>query len=136
MKLLLDTHILIWAAAGTLPLRAERLLMDEKNTLFFSSASIWEITIKLGLNRPDFQIDAELLREGLLRNHYEELYVTSLHALAAKHLPLLHKDPFDRILLAQAQCEGLTFLTADRIIKTYPGSIIFIKKDDDKNVKM
>ncbi|MBQ9565639.1 MAG: type II toxin-antitoxin system VapC family toxin [Synergistaceae bacterium] len=126
MRLLLDTHVLIWAAAGTLSSKTEKLLTDEGNSLFFSSASIWEITIKAGLNRPDFQLDAALLRQGLLENQYQEIPISSFHALAVKYLPLLHKDPFDRILLAQAQCEGLTFLTSDRILKNYPGSILFV----------
>lgn len=127
MKLLLDTHILLWAAADMLPARAEELLLDEGNVLFFSPASIWEIVIKNGLGRADFQADPRGLREGLLKNHYQELPITGEHALAVKDLPRLHKDPFDRILLAQAVCENLTFLTCDKVLKEYPGSIIFVQ---------
>ena len=135
MRLLLDTHILVWAAAGTLPPRAEKFILDVNNSLFFSPVSIWEITIKVGLNRPDFNVDAKLLRDGLLRNQYQELYVTGIHALAVGGLPPLHKDPFDRLLVAQAQCEGLSLLTSDSMLKDYPASIIFIKKDEGKDVK-
>ncbi len=127
MKLLLDTHILLWSAAGKLPKEAEKLLIDGDNTLYFSSASIWEIGIKKGLGKHDFTIDPEVLRRGLLDNQYWELSISSLHALAANDLPLLHKDPFDRILLAQAKVEGISFLTSDKIFRKYPGPVIFIK---------
>ena len=127
MKLLLDTHILLWAAAGTLPARAEELLLDESNLLFFSPASIWEIVIKNGLGRTDFQVDPKALREGLLKNCYHELSITGEHAIAVKDIPPLHKDPFDRILLAQAICGGLTFLTCDKVLKEYPGPIAFVQ---------
>jgi PIN domain nuclease of toxin-antitoxin system len=126
MKLLLDTHILLWSAAGVLPKDAEKLLIDGDNTLYFSSASIWEIGIKRGLERSDFRIDPEVLRRGLLDNQYCELSITSVHALAANDLPLIHKDPFDRILLAQAKVEGISFLTSDKIFRKYSGPILFI----------
>ena len=128
MKLLLDTHLLLWAAAGTLPKEAKELIIDEKNTLFFSAASIWEIVIKNGLGRPDFQIDAFMLHNGLLNNDYTEIAVDSYHSLATGKLPLIHKDPFDRILVAQAQAEKATLLTCDKILTNYPCSVLYIKK--------
>lgn len=122
---MLDTHILLWAAAGTLPPEAE-VLAEEANTLFFSPASIWEIVIKKGIGRPDFKADPEVLRRGLLDNQYCELPITSAHTLAVMDLPPLHKDPFDRILLAQAKYEGILLVTADRALKKYPGPILFV----------
>ncbi len=89
MKLLLDTHMLLWAASGTLPEKAEQLLLDGNNALYFSPASIWEIGIKKSLGRSDFKVDPAVLRRGLLDNQYQELPITSLHALAAADLPLL-----------------------------------------------
>lgn len=127
MKLLLDTHILLWAAADTLPKETESLLTDEANTLFFSPASIWEIVIEKGIGRPDFKVDPEVLRRGLLDNQYYEIPITSLHTLAVMDLPMCHKDPFDRILLAQAKCEGIPLMTADEVLKRYPGPILFVE---------
>jgi PIN domain nuclease of toxin-antitoxin system len=128
MKLLLDTHMLLWAAAGILPEKAESMVIDGSNTLFFSAASIWEINIKRGLGRSDFAVNPEILRRGLLDNQYQELAITSLHCLAVGDLPTIHKDPFDRILLAQAKHEGISLLTADSIIREYPAPVIFIAK--------
>ena len=87
------------------------LLHDPQNELFFSSASLWEVSIKRGLGRGDFLVDPRLLRRGLLDNDYSELPITSEHAVAADGLPPIHKDPFDRILVAQAMAEGITLLT-------------------------
>lgn len=128
MKLLLDTHMLLWAAAGTLPPEAEKLVLDDDNTLYFSPASIWEIGIKKNLGRNDFKVDPEVLRRGLLDNQYQELPITSLHALAVNDLPQIHKDPFDRMLLAQAKAEGISLLTSDSALREYPGPVIFIPR--------
>src|SRR5437870_11613101 len=104
MKLLLDTHLLLWAAGQPeqLPAVARQLLDDPRNELYFSAASLWEIAIKRGLGRDDFQVDARVLRRGLLDNGYNEIAITSEHAVFIDSLPMLHKDPFDRILVAQA----------------------------------
>ncbi|HEY1731606.1 MAG TPA: type II toxin-antitoxin system VapC family toxin [Terriglobales bacterium] len=125
MKLLLDTHLLLWAAGkpSRLSRAARTLLNSEDNELFFSAASLWEIAIKQGLNRKDFQVDARLLRRGLLDNGYSELPVTSEHAVAIDGLPAIHKDPFDRILVAQAAVEGITLLTVDQLVARYPGPV-------------
>ena len=121
MKLLLDTHLLLWAAGETakLPRTARALIEDEANVLLFSAASLWEVVIKRGLGRADFQVDARRLRRGLLDNGYLELTVSSLHAISVDTLPALHKDPFDRILIAQAKAEGVAFLTVDRTLAPY-----------------
>lgn len=125
MKLLLDTHVLLWAAGSPaqLPPAARALLEDLNNELVFSAASLWEIAIKRGLGRADFQVDARVLRRGLLDNGYLELSITSEHAVFIDSLPAVHKDPFDRILIAQATVEGITLLTADVLIAQYPGPI-------------
>ena len=125
MRLLLDTHLLLWAAEepGRLSPAARKLMKDAGNELMFSAASFWEIAIKRGLGRSDFQIDPRLLRRGLLDNGYSELLIGSDHALAIDGLPRLHKDPFDRILIAQAMVEGITLLTADPLVAQYAGPI-------------
>jgi len=125
MKLLLDTHLLLWAAGEPDRLSAEavRLLSDETNRLLFSAASLWEVAIKSGLGRADFRADARLLRRGLLNNGYEELPILGAHAVAVEDLPPLHKDPFDRILIAQSTVEGILLLTVDPLVSRYPGPI-------------
>ncbi|OUM00638.1 type II toxin-antitoxin system VapC family toxin [Variovorax sp. JS1663] len=125
MRLLLDTHLLLWAAGTPKRLSASTRKMIESpdNRLFFSVASIWEVVIKRGLDRPDFQVDAPLLRRGLLDNGYAELAITGEHSLAVESLPPIHKDPFDRLLVAQATAEGMTLLTADANVSRYPGPI-------------
>lgn len=125
MKFLLDTHLLLWAAGSPdrISRSARTLLNSPENDLFFSAASIWEIAIKSGLKRNDFQVNARLLYHGLLDNGYNELSVTGEHSVAVDLLPALHKDPFDRILIAQAMVEGITLLTADPVVASYSGSI-------------
>lgn len=125
MILLLDTHLLLWAAGTPDRLSTEaRLLLEEPdNQLAFSAASLWEIAIKRGLGRSDFQVDPRLLRRGLTDNGYRELAITGEHALQVDALPPIHKDPFDRILVAQAMAEGITLLTSDDIVARYPGPV-------------
>lgn len=121
MNLLLDTHLLLWAASEPerIPEKTRALLTDPANQLMFSAASMWEITIKNSLDRPDFRVDARRLWRMLLVNGYRELPVTSEHTIAVSELPPLHKDPFDRILIAQARVEGVLLLTADRMVAQY-----------------
>ena len=125
MILLLDTHLLLWAAGEPekLSARAQSLLQDTGNELAFSAASLWEIEIKRGLGRPDFSVDPRRLRQGLLANRYREVPVTGEHAIALARLPPLHKDPFDRILIAQAEVEGIRLLTADKLVGQYGGAV-------------
>ena len=125
MKLLLDTHVLLWAAGSPaqLPPDARALLEDPNIELVFSAASLWEVAIKRGLGRADFQVDARVLRRGLLDNGYLELPITSEHTVFIDSLPPIHKDPFDRILIAQATVEGITLITSDALIARYPGPI-------------
>jgi PIN domain nuclease of toxin-antitoxin system len=125
VNLLLDTHVLLWAAgvSGRLPDEGRTLLEERETQPVFSVASIWEVAIKSRMGRQDFRVDPHLLRRGLLENGYTELAVTGAHAVAVALLPPLHKDPFDRILIAQAQVEGITLLTADEVVGRYPGPI-------------
>jgi PIN domain nuclease of toxin-antitoxin system len=123
MKLLLDTHLLLWAAGEPqrLSKQARTLIANPDNELLFSAASLWEVAIKRVLGREDFKVDARLLRRGLLDNGYSELPIISDHVVATESLPPLHKDPFDRILVAQATVEGVTLLTTDSMVSQYPG---------------
>jgi len=125
MKLLLDTHLLLWAAGdpNRLSASARSLIENPDNELLFSAASIWEVVIKRGLGRNDFQVDPRLLRRGLLDNGYSELPILSDHVVAIDSLPGIHKDPFDRVLVAQASVEGITLLTTDSLLAQYPGPI-------------
>ncbi|HDM77160.1 MAG TPA: type II toxin-antitoxin system VapC family toxin [Deltaproteobacteria bacterium] len=129
MKLLLDTHILLWAAGQPerLSESARTLLTSPENTLFFSAASLWEIVIKLGLGRRDLKVDPYRLRKELVAHGYAELPVTAEHALELQSLPSIHKDPFDRILLAQARSEGLLLVTADSAVAEYGEPTIFVR---------
>ncbi len=125
MKLLLDTHIVLWAVGEPhrLPSDARALMEEVATELVFSAASLWEIAIKNGLGRVSFSVDPRLLRRNLLEHDYRELPITGAHATAVDLLPPIHRDPFDRILISQAQIEGLTLLTADSTLARYPGPI-------------
>ncbi|MDR3538292.1 MAG: type II toxin-antitoxin system VapC family toxin [Acetobacteraceae bacterium] len=121
----MDTHLLLWAAGNSerLPAVARSLLSDAGNDLLFSAASLWEVAIKSGLGRDDFRADPRLLRRGLLDAGYAEIPITGDHAVAVHGLPPIHKDPFDRILIAQAIAEGLTLLTTDPFVAQYSAPI-------------
>src|SRR5215208_7308427 len=121
MKVLLDTQLLLWAAGepAKLSAAARRHLSNSRNELLFSAASMWEISIKKSLGRADFRVDPRVLRRGLLDNGYVELHITSQHAVNVDGLPSIHKDHFDRMLLAQALTEGMVLLTTDAQLARY-----------------
>ena len=125
MKLLLDTHLLLWAAGepGRLSKEALNLINDPQNELLFSAASLWEVSITRGLGRKDFSADQRRLRRGLLDNGYGELPIHSDHVVVLDSLPVIHKDPFDRILVAQAVAEGIELLTTDPQVAQYGGPV-------------
>ncbi|MEO0410518.1 MAG: type II toxin-antitoxin system VapC family toxin [Pseudomonadota bacterium] len=127
MKVLVDTHLLLWASAASerLPNKARDLLEDRDTEPCFSVVSIWEIVIKSGLGRPDFQIDANRLRDGLLVNGWGELEVRGDHVFAISALPKIHRDPFDRLLVAQATREQCGLFTADAQLKRY-GAVVHL----------
>jgi PIN domain nuclease of toxin-antitoxin system len=118
MIYILDTHLLLWVAGAPekLSAKALALISDEKSGLMFSAASLWEVAIKSQLGRADFTADPRQLRRGLLDNGYTELAIDSSHTVATLDLPLTHKDPFDRILVAQARVEGLILLSSDAAV--------------------
>lgn len=125
MNFLLDTQLVLWAAglSERLPPMARHLMEQPEAELIVSAASLWEVAIKSGLGREDFRVDPRLLRRGLLEHGYDELPVNGAHATAVDLLPPFHRDPFDRILVAQAQIEGITLLTTDEVVARYPGPI-------------
>jgi PIN domain nuclease of toxin-antitoxin system len=125
MNLLLDTHVLLWAAGqpDRLPPPIRGMLEDPQNELIFSVVSLWEVVIKRSLGRKDFQVDARLLRRGLMENGYHELEIKGEHAAAVDGLPPIHKDPFDRLLVAQSMVEGILLLTSDPVVAQYPGPV-------------
>jgi PIN domain nuclease of toxin-antitoxin system len=123
LKLILDTDVIIWAALDSLAEETKQRLSGEGVELLFSAVSIWEIAIKSRLGKPDFSFDAAVFRRSLFENGYIELPVNGVHAAAVARLPDLHKDPFDRLLIAQAMVEGITLLSADEAVLSYPGPI-------------
>ena len=125
MRLLLDTHILLWGAIEPerLPVSAGALIEDPDNDIAFSVVTLWEVAIKTARGRADFRIDVGSLRRQLIDNGYAELAIAGAHAVALASLPPLHKDPFDRMLVAQAMVEGVTLVTGDPVVARYPGPI-------------
>lgn len=117
--------MLLWAAGAPdrIPEPSRALLNNPDHELLFSAVSLWEVSIKRGLDRDDFRVDPRLLRRGLLDHGYRELPITGEHALAVSGLPPLHKDPFDRMLVAQSMVEGILLLTADPQVAQYPGPV-------------
>lgn len=125
MKLLLDTHLLLWAEASSerLTKTAGALIGDEENEVVFSVISMWEIAVKFGLRRAAFDVEPSRFRRSRLNTGYKELLVTSAHAIGVASLPHIHRDPFDRLLVAQAISEGVLLLTSDPVVAQYPGPI-------------
>lgn len=121
MRLLLDTHVLLWAVAssGRLAPDVRSLIEDPLNDVHYSAASIWEIAIKSALRRKDFQVDLALLRSSLRAMDLAELPVTAEHAVGVTDLPPIHRDPFDRLLVAQSIAELMVLLTNDAVLARY-----------------
>jgi PIN domain nuclease of toxin-antitoxin system len=121
VRLLLDTHLLLWAAASSkrLSREARALLEDGRHDAYYSAASIWEIAIKHSLGRKDFRIDLAALLAALPRMGLVELPITAAHAAGVTRLPPIHRDPFDRLLIAQSIAEPLTLVTNDAILERY-----------------
>lgn len=125
MSFLLDTHLLLWLAAEPqrLPDAVLDIVNDESIDSIFSAVSLWEVTIKSSLGRPDFAVDGRVLRRGLLESGFPELAIESRHVLAVADLPDIHRDPFDRLLIAQARMEGLILLSVDEQLAGYGATV-------------
>ena len=125
MSFLLDTHVLLWAAGvpDRLPSDARTPIENPATELIHSVALLWGVAVKNRLGRADFSVDPSLLRRGLLENGYTELAVTGAHAVVVHGLPPIHKDPFDRLLVAQALIEGVTLVTVSELVGRYSGPI-------------
>ncbi|QMT31143.1 type II toxin-antitoxin system VapC family toxin [Alysiella filiformis] len=127
-KYLLDTHVLLWLADN----RKEKFSSEiiavlenrQQNQFFVSAVSIWEITLKAALNKPDFPYQAEEMLKNMQKVGIHLLDIHINHILMLNHVPLIHKDPFDRLLIAQAHSEKLNLLTADTAILQYPSDLI------------
>jgi len=124
VRYLLDTHILLWwlADSSDLTKSARETISKRENFVMVSAASIWEIRIKQGIGKIQLPPDFEVI---VAEAPFEHLSITSRHAHAVFELPLLHRDPFDRLLIAQAQCENLTLLTHDRNLAVYDVGVAF-----------
>jgi len=125
MRLLLDTHIYIWAVMDSRKLtKATRKLIVDADTVFVSSASIWEASIKAGLGKLD--ADVNLLVSEIEASGFSELPVRAAHAAMVRDLPEIHRDPFDRLLVAQALCEPLRLVTADAQLAAYSNLVLTV----------
>lgn len=122
MKLLLDTHVLLWffIFPEKLSLKARSAVEDSRNELFFSPVSLFEISVKRMKDNPEFQVDVDWLHREIVTHGFTELPLLTAHSLRVLQLPSVHKDPFDRLLLAQALVENLLLLTADSLLLQYP----------------
>lgn len=124
MNYLLDTHLLLWLGShtpGNLSPALHQIVSNAHHQLYFSAASVWEVAIKNGLNKPSFSVNPHVFRSALLQHGYRELPITSAHAAAVSGLASHHNDPFDRILIAQATVEGIVLLTNDQTVASYQG---------------
>ncbi len=129
MRYLLDTHLLLWAGIDpdSLSDTADQIIRDDSSEFFFSVVSVWEVAIKFVKHRGTFIFEPAELRSLLLSHRYQELELTGSHVLATTALPLLHRDPFDRVLLAQAIAENMTLLTTDDILTRYPANVLDVR---------
>ncbi len=129
MRVLVDTQLLLWAAAKSrrLPRQARQILESRPNEIYFSAASIWEIAIKLALGRRGFDLDLERFRAALPEMDFQELPVTAAHAASVVSLPPIHKDPFDRMLVAQSISETLRFMTTDGALGQYGSTVLLLE---------
>jgi len=126
MKLLLDTHALIWWDEGVLPQAILEICLDEANTLVVSAATVWELQIKETLGKLRLRTSVRtMVDEQLEVNGLEFLPISLRHVWELGNLPHHHGDPFDRMLVAQARYEGLTLVSADKVMREYPVKLLW-----------
>jgi PIN domain nuclease of toxin-antitoxin system len=125
LRLLLDTHVLVWYLIhpDRLPASVSETLVDPGHTVYVSAASTWEAAIKGGLGR--LSLPFERLEQIIADSGFTTLSVTIAHSLGVRQLPAIHRDPFDRLLIAQARHEGLTLVTRNRMIRRYPVGVLW-----------
>jgi PIN domain nuclease of toxin-antitoxin system len=128
VRVLVDTHLLLWAVASSrrLPKGARSLILDTANEVFYSAASVWEVAIKSTLRRRDFKANPTVLVRALAQSGFSELPVTAAHAARVAGLPAIHRDPFDRLLVAQSLAEPMTLLTNDAVLVGYGPLVQFV----------
>lgn len=126
MRILLDTHVLLWWLADPqrLPDPARRILEKDGNDIYVSVASLWEVAIKSGKGR--LRVDPAELLKGISVNHFSMLPIEAAHVLALLDLPPVHRDPFDRIIVAQADCESMRVLTHDAQLQSYGAAVLLV----------
>lgn len=126
MRALLDTHILLWALIEPAKLNARMrgLLENPDHEILFSAASVWEMAIKAALGRADFNVSPQAVVETACSTGFVELPVRSVAALRVATLPPHHRDPFDRLLVAQAMTEPATLYTADARLEAYSELVV------------
>lgn len=129
MRILLDTHVLLWAVGNSdrLTVAARKWLEDSNNEVFFSAASLWEIALKAALGREDFRIDPAQVLEVMPETGFSELPVNAQHAVEVSRLPMIHKDPFDRLLVAQSKVEPMLLLTNDERLVSYSDNVRLVR---------
>jgi PIN domain nuclease of toxin-antitoxin system len=122
MRVLTDTHVLLWALLRPARLDAacREVLESPEHQVFFSAVNLWEIAIKRALDRPDFDVEPDAVHRAALETGFRELPISAVHATAVRHLPPHHRDPFDRLLIVQARIEPLLLMTDDPLISLYP----------------
>jgi len=128
MRYLLDTHLLIWTLSNTAKLsaKARQILSDADGLFYFSPASVWEVGIKRGKHPDQLPFSAQDFRKLLRESGFRELPITSAHTAATESLPEIHGDPFDRLLIAQAQVESVTLVTHDGKLVSYGQDIVSV----------
>jgi PIN domain nuclease of toxin-antitoxin system len=121
VRILVDTHLLLWAVASSrrLPKGARAFILDTANEVFYTAASLWEVASKSTLRRRDFKANPTVLVRALAQSGFSELPVTAAHAARVAGLPAIHRDPFDRLLVAESLAEPMTLLTNDAVLAGY-----------------
>jgi PIN domain nuclease of toxin-antitoxin system len=122
MRILLDTHTLLWALLRPerLPPAHRELLESPEHQVFFSAVNIWAIAIKRALDRPDFDVEPDVARDAAIATGFAELPISGMHAATLRRLDNHHRDPFDRMLIAQAKTEPMRLMSDDPLIALYP----------------